>query len=183
MGKTYEALTPALKDWLAQQKIFFVATAPLATDGHINCSPKGGDSFRILNDNQVVYHDLTGSGVETIAHIRENNRLSIMFCAFEGSPQIVRLHGTGEAITPDQADFHAMADLFPEHAGTRSFIRLTMTRISDSCGFAVPLMDYVKDRDVLDRWAETKGPAGVTAYQRNNNRQSIDQLPGLVFSD
>lgn len=179
MGKTYEVLTPALQEWIAQQNIFFVATAPLAQTGHVNCSPKGGDSFRVLNEQQVAYHDLTGSGVETIAHLRENSRLLIMFCAFEGPPQIVRLYGQGEAITPDHADFAELSALFPPHSGTRSVIRLSLTRITDSCGFAVPLMDYVKDRDVLDRWAETKGPAGVIEYQRKNNLQSIDGLPGL----
>lgn len=179
MGKTYEALTPELQAWIAAQNIFFVATAPLAADGHINCSPKGGDSFRILNDHQVAYHDLTGSGVETIAHVRENRRLLIMFCAFEGSPQIVRLHGHGEAITPDHPDFASLVSLFPTHLGTRAVIRLNLTRITDSCGYAVPLMDYVQDRDVLDRWAEKKGKDGVTDYQQKNNLRSIDGLPGV----
>ena len=179
MGKTYDVLTPALQGWIAKQNIFFVATAPLAADGHINCSPKGGDSFRILNDRQVAYHDLTGSGVETIAHVRENRRLLIMFCAFEGSPQIVRLYGQGEAITPDHPDFASLVSLFPSHPGTRAVIRLNLTRITDSCGYAVPLMDYVKDRDVLDRWAENKGADGVTDYQQKNNLRSIDGLPGV----
>jgi len=179
MGKTYEVLTSALQEWIAQQNIFFVATAPLAPDGHVNCSPKGGDSFRILNDHQVAYHDLTGSGVETIAHVRENGRLNIMFCAFEGPPQIVRLYGQGEAITSDHADFAELSALFPPNPGTRSVIRLNLNRITDSCGYAVPLMDYTKDRDILDRWAETKGTAGVIEYQRNHNQQSIDGLPGL----
>jgi len=179
MGKTYEVLTSALQEWIAQQNIFFVATAPLAPDGHVNCSPKGGNSLRILNNHQVAYHDLTGSGVETIAHVRENGRLLIMFCAFEGPPQIVRLYGQGEAITPDHADFAELSALFPPHPGTRSVIRLNLNRITDSCGYAVPLMDYTKDRDILDRWAETKGTAGVSEYQRNHNQQSIDGLPGL----
>jgi hypothetical protein len=179
MGKTYELLTPALQEWITAQNIFFVATAPLAAAGHLNCSPKGGDSLRILNDRQVAYLDLTGSGVETIAHVRENSRLLIMFCAFIGPPQIVRLYGQGEVITPDHPDFTSLATLFPAHPGTRSIIRSNLTRITDSCGYAVPLMDYVKDRDILDRWAETKGPDGVTDYQQKNNLRSIDGLPGV----
>src|SRR5262245_38358788 len=121
MGKLYETLTPDLQQWLAQQKLFFVATAPLSQDGHINCSPKGGDAFRVLNEHEVAYLDLTGSGIETAAHIQENERIVIMFCAFEGAPKIVRLHGKGEVVYPSDPDFTHLQARFANHAGIRSF--------------------------------------------------------------
>src|SRR5262245_16275670 len=105
MGKLFESLTPELQEWLAQQKIFFVATAPLAPGGHVNCSPKGGDTFRVLGAREVAYLDLTGSGIETVAHLQENGRIVMMFCAFSGPPKIVRLHGTGHVIYPNDSDF------------------------------------------------------------------------------
>ena len=178
MGKTYDSLTPELQRWLKKQKMFFVATAPLAREGHVNCSPKGGDTFRVLNEREVAYLDLTGSGVETIAHIQENSRLVIMFCAFEGPPQIVRLHGRGEVIYPSHRDFPALRALFPDYPGTRSVIRLTITRIGDSCGYAVPLMSFDGERDALDRWAEKKGPDGLSEYRERKNRVSIDGAEG-----
>lgn len=138
MAKTYEKIDDKLADWIKQQHLFFVATAPLTRDGHINCSPKGGDSFRVLDPVTVAYQDLTGSGAETIAHLRENGRVVIMFCAFDGAPRIVRLHGRGEALAPGHADFASLAARFPQHLGTRAFIRITVSRISDSCGYAVP---------------------------------------------
>lgn len=179
MAKTFEKIDAKLADWIAQQRLFFVASAPLAREGHINCSPKGGDSFRVLDDLTVAYQDLTGSGAETIAHLRENGRVVIMFCAFDGPPRIVRLHGTGEAITPDHADFAALAARFPPHLGTRAFIRVRVGRISDSCGYAVPLYDYRGDRDILDKWTETKGPDKIKEYQRTKNTRSLDNLPAL----
>ena len=179
MAKTFEKIDAKLSEWIAQQRLFFVASAPLAREGHINCSPKGGDSFRVLDDLTVAYQDLTGSGAETIAHLRENGRVVIMFCAFDGPPRIVRLHGTGEAITPDHADFAALAARFPPHLGTRAFIRVRVGRISDSCGYAVPLYDYRGDRDILDKWTETKGPDKIKEYQRTKNTRSLDNLPAL----
>src|SRR5258707_242315 len=134
MGKLYESLTPELQDWLGQQKGFFVATAPLAQDGHVNCSPKGGDTFRIFNDHEVAFLDLTGSGIETVAHLQENGRIVIMFCAFSGPPKIVRLYGTGEAIYPSHSDFGRLSRSFPAHPGARSVVRVMLTRVSDSCG-------------------------------------------------
>ena len=151
MGKIFEAITPELKKWIEKQKIFFVATAPLSAEGHINCSPKGLDSFRILDSNTVAYQDLTGSGIETIAHIKENKRIILMFCAFNGPPKIVRLHGIGEAITPEHVDFESLSSQFIFRRGIRAYIRIQLNRISDSCGYAVPLYEFVKDREVLDK--------------------------------
>lgn len=179
MGKLFETITPQLQHWIAAQQIFFVATAPMSGEGHINCSPKGLDSLRVTSDDTVVYQDLTGSGVETIAHLKENGRIVIMFCAFEGPPKIVRIHGRGEVIEPSHAEFEELEKLFPSHAGTRAFIRVKATRISDSCGYAVPLMDFKADRDVLDKWVANKGADGLKIYKAEKNLQSIDGLPGL----
>jgi hypothetical protein len=179
MGKLFSTITPQLKDWLEAQKIFFVATAPLSADGHINCSPKGLDSFRILDDNTVAYQDLTGSGAETIAHLRENGRIVVMFCAFDGPPRIVRLHGIGEIVTPDNQEFPPLDSLFHHHAGTRAYIRIRLDRISDSCGYAVPLYDFRQDRDVLDKWTDAKGEDGLTTYRDAKNKLSIDGLQAL----
>lgn len=179
MGKIYEGIGDALAAWIGRQHLFFVATAPLAAEGHLNCSPKGGDAFRIIDPMTVAYQDLTGSGVETIAHLRENGRMVIMFCAFEGPPKIVRLHGRGEAIVPGDPKFAALAGRFPKNPGTRAIVRMKVTRVSDSCGYAVPFLDYRGDRDALDQWAEGKGPEKLEAYRREKNAESIDGLPGL----
>lgn len=179
MGKQFDEITPDLKKWIAAQKMFFVATAPLSENGHINCSPKGLDSFAVLDGHTVAYQDLTGSGVETIAHLQENKRIVIMFCAFDGPPKIVRLHGTGEVVTPEHEDFAQLAKHFPERIGVRAYIRITATRITDSCGYAVPLFDYKQDRDVLDKYAENRGEEGLKKYREEKNRLSIDGLKGL----
>lgn len=179
MGKIFTEIPPETANWIQQQKIFFVATAPLAADGHVNCSPKGLDSFRILDATTVVYQDLTGSGVETIAHIRENKRIVIMFCAFEGPPKIVRLYGEGTVITPDDPAFASLSKQFPERIGTRAFIKIAITRVADSCGYGVPLYEFKKDRDVLDKWAAVKGEKGVLEYRQQKNLESIDGLAGL----
>jgi hypothetical protein len=179
MAKTYEKIDAKLADWIGQQHLFFVASAPLTHTGHINCSPKGGDSFRVLDPLTVAYQDLTGSGAETIAHLRENGRIVIMFCAFDGAPRIVRLHGRGEALTAGHADFASLAARFPYHFGTRAFIRVTVGRVSDSCGFAVPLYEYRGERDTLDQWTESKGPDKIKEYQRAKNARSLDDLPAI----
>ncbi|MEO7134866.1 MAG: pyridoxamine 5'-phosphate oxidase family protein [Vicinamibacterales bacterium] len=178
MGKTYDSLSPELQTWLKRQKLFFVATAPLAREGHVNCSPKGGDTFRVLNEREVAYLDLTGSGIETVAHIQENGRLVIMFCAFEGPPKIVRLHGRAEIVYPSHRDFADLLALFPGFPGARGIIRVAINRIGDSCGYAVPLMSFDGERDALDRWAEKKGPDGLQEYRQQKNRTSIDGVEG-----
>ena len=179
MGKVIDGITPELKKWIEKQKMFFVATAPLSVDGHINCSPKGLDSFRVLDEQTVVYQDLTGSGIETIAHLRENKRIVIMFCAFSGPPKIVRLHGIGEAITSEHEDFEKLNELFPGRRGVRSYIRIQLNRISDSCGYSVPLYDFVKDRDVLDKWVDAKTDEQLEEYRATKNAESIDGVKGL----
>src|SRR5512140_3130095 len=131
MGKLYDEITPALADWVRQQHVFFVATAPLAKDGHVNCSPKGLDTLRILGSHEAAYLDLTGSGAETIAHLRENGRIVFMFCALSGPPKIVRFHGKGEALTPQAPQWAQLQALFPEFPGARCISRAEITRVSD----------------------------------------------------
>ncbi|MBV9873377.1 MAG: pyridoxamine 5'-phosphate oxidase family protein [Verrucomicrobia bacterium] len=180
MGKVYPTIDEKLASWLATQKIFFVATAPLSSDGHLNCSPKDGASFRILDEQTVVYLDLTGSGVETIAHLKENGRIVLMFCALDGPPKIVRLHGNGEPIEPGHPDFESMRARFKEVPGLRAFIRIRLTRISDSCGFGVPLYEFRGERSQLSEWAERKGEASLAAYRQTKNSCSIDGLAGVI---
>jgi len=179
MGKLYEEITTDLAAWLRAQRMFFVGTAPLSANGLVNCSPKGMDTFRILGPRQVAYLDLTGSGVETIAHLRENRRIVFMFCAFSGPPKIVRLHGTGEVITPGSEEWDELRQGFPQYPGARAIICAEVSRISDSCGYAVPRMDYLEDRDVLIRSTEAKGIEGLKMYQDEKNARSLDGLPAL----
>jgi hypothetical protein len=179
MGKVYDVIDDRLANWLRQQHMFFVATAPLDETGSINCSPKGGDSFRILGDSEVAYQDLTGSGVETIAHLQENGRIVLMFCAFEGSPKIVRLHGNGTVLTKRDQKFEDLVEQFPYHIGTRSIIHIAVNRISDSCGYSVPLYQFQGNRDILDKWSENKGEKQLQKYRQSKNAVSIDGLPGL----
>jgi len=179
MGKTFEHITPALSDWIGKQHLFFVATAPLSAQGHVNCSPKGLDAFRILGPNRVAYLDLTGSGAETIAHVRENGRIVFMFCAFSGPPNIVRLHGRATVVTPQAVEWPALSLQFPGFPSARAIICADITRVSDSCGYSVPRYDFKEDRDTMDRWVENKGVAALPAYRRQKNLKSIDGLPAL----
>lgn len=179
MEKLFEFIHAKLKVWIEQQKMFFVATAPSGSDCLVNCSPKGGESFRILNCNEVAYQDYMGSGIETIAHLRENGRMVIMFCGFEGPPNIVRLFGQGSVITEEDSRYGELIDHFPANEGTRAIIHVTVNRILDSCRFSVPFYEYKGQRDVLDKWAANKGEEGLEEYRRTKNRESIDGLPGL----
>jgi hypothetical protein len=179
VGVIYEAITPELQEWIARQHVFFVATAPLASEGHVNCSPKGMDSLRVLGPRDIAYVDLTGSGIETVAHLRENGRIVFMFCAFEGPPKIVRMHGAGRVIDAGTPEFESLRPSFPDYLGTRAMVRASITRISDSCGYSVPRLDYVGDRDTLSRWIEKKGSQGLTDYRAEKNSSSVDGLPGL----
>jgi hypothetical protein len=183
MGKTYSCITPDLAAWLARQPLFFVATAPLAADGHVNCSPKGLDTFRVLGENTVAYVDLTGSGAETAAHLSENGRIVLMFCAFEGPPKIVRLHGHGRVVVPSAAEWPELAAKLPPHPSARAIVRVSVERVSDSCGYAVPHMTLVGDRDVMDRWVQNKGLENLPAYRREKNARSIDGLPAPGFDE
>jgi hypothetical protein len=183
MGKTYDGLTDRLRDFISAQPVYFVATAP-ERGGHVNVSPKGySDTFTVLDDTTVAYLDLDGSGVETIAHIRDNGRVTVMFCAFSGPPNIVRLYGTGRVVTPAEPDFADLITRFGPHPGVRSIIVVSCERIADSCGFSVPFMTYDQDRTLLDEWAGRKDTQQRRAYRAKNNRESIDGLPGLAAEE
>lgn len=179
MSKQHENIDPEMAAWIAQQRVFFVGTAPLSPHGHVNISPKGGEAFRILGPMEAAYQDYTGSGAETAAHLRENGRIVIMFCAFNGPPKIVRLHGQGTVVTPNDPRFAELASHFPANPGTRAYIHVAVTRVSDSCGFSVPLFEFQKHRDNLDRWATTQGPEKLDAYRAAKNQRSIDDLPAF----
>lgn len=182
MGKVFDALNPNLTGIISRQPVFFVATAPSGDDGHVNVSPKGGaGSFAVLDPTTVAYLDVTGSGVETIAHLRQNGRMTVMFCTFEGAPLIVRLYGRGEAVLPLDNRFADLRSRFPADVpGVRSVIRVDVDRVATSCGYGVPLMDYRADRTTLGDWARRKGPEGIEAYWVDMNAASIDGLPGLT---
>jgi len=179
MGKTFESIGESLAGFLGAQRIFFVASAPLSADGHVNTSPKGGDAFRILGPREVAYQDYTGSGAETVAHLRENGRIVLMWCAFEGPPRIVRLHGTGRVVLPADPDFESLAARFPWNAGTRASIRVAVNRVSDSCGYAVPRYSFSSPRAGLDSWAKGQGAQGLATYRQKRNVNSIDGLPAF----
>lgn len=179
MGKVHEGITERLQAFIEAQHVFFVATAPLEASGHINLSPKGLDSFRILGPREVAYLDATGSGAETIAHVRQNGRIVLMFCAFQGPPNIVRLHGRAQVVEPEDDAFHALRSHFPRRLEARSILRIDVDRVSDSCGFGVPLYDFQGERSQLTDWSERKGPEGLRAYQDKKNARSLDGLPAL----
>ena len=182
MGKSYPGIDDPLRAFLERQHVFFVATAPSGTEGHVNCSPKGLDCLRILGPTTVAYLDYVGSGAETIAHVRENGRIVLMFCAFEGPPKIVRLHGRGEVLEPEDADFATLLASFDPGLGARSIVRVELDRISDSCGYGVPLLRFEGERTQLPAWAERKGDAGLVEYQRAKNAASVDGLPALRWT-
>jgi hypothetical protein len=179
MGKLFAELDDDLRAFIARQHVFFVATAPLSPDGRVNLSPKGLDTFRVLGPRAVAYLDLTGSGVETLAHLRENGRLTVMFCAFEGRPRVLRLHGRGRAVEPGDAEWPTLAAGFPATPGVRSVVVLEVDRVADSCGYGVPRYEFAGDRPHLTEWADRKGVEGVRRYRAEKNRASIDGLPGL----
>lgn len=180
MGKVFPIIDDRWKNWINERKMFFVSTAPLSADGLVNCSPKGLDSFRILDELTVAYIDLAGSGIETVAHLKENGRITIMFCAFEGAPKILRLYGEGEVLEKGTAGFEELKPLFPHYEGARSIIKVSLKRIQDACGFSVPLYTYEGERDTLLKWADAKGgAAGVKDYVNDRNKVSLDGLPGI----
>ncbi len=179
MGRVYDGIDERLTAFIAAQPVFFVATAPAALDGHVNVSPRGLDTFSVLGPHEVGWVDLTGSGIETVSHLRDNGRIVIMFCAFEGPPKIVRLHGRGQVLELGEPEFDELVDRFPSHVGARGIVRVEVTRVSDSCGYSVPLLRYEADRDVLEKWTRKRGEDGVRSYRAEANRHSIDGLPGL----
>jgi hypothetical protein len=183
MGRTYDQIDERLAQWLVTQPVFFVATAPLDASGHVNCSPKGNRrEFAVLGAHRVAYLDQTGSGVETIAHLKENGRIVVMFCAFEGPPRIVRLHGRGQVTLLDEPGFDALAEHFEDgHGpGVRAVITVDVERVADSCGYAVPLMGFEAHRAVLDDWSERKGREGIRDYWAQKNATSIDGAEGIT---
>jgi hypothetical protein len=179
MGTLQTCIDSRLRAFIEAQHVFFVATAPVGAEGHVNVSPKGLASLAVIDDHTVAYLDLVGSGVETIAHARENGRICLMFCAFDGPPRIVRLHGRAEAVEPGDGRFAGLLERFPSYPGVRAVLVVSVTRISDSCGFGVPRYDYVGERSQLPAWAERKGEQGLAAYKRDKNAVSIDGLPAL----
>ncbi len=183
MSKVYDSIDDALGTWIGQQPMFFVATAPLSGDGLLNLSPRGLDCLSVLGPRQVAWVDGTGSGVETIAHLRENGRIVLMWCAFTGPPNIVRLHGRGRVCLPGSPEYDDVVARHPVQAAVRAVIVVDVDRISDSCGYGVPLLDLVGERDQLERWARSKGPEAVVAYRAEKNATSLDGLPGLGSSD
>ena len=187
MGRVYDIIDDTTRQWLARQPMFFVATAPNDLDGHVNLSPKGAaGAFSVLGPTRVAYVDLVGRGVETVAHLRENGRIVLMFCAFAGPPKIVRLHGEGRVVPNDDPEFATLLAEFSldddARALARGIVVVEATRISDSCGFVVPRMDLVSQRDQLLRWGEQQhaknGESWKERYVAANNAQSIDGLPG-----
>ena len=179
MAKLYDALDDRLRAFIASQPVFFVATAP-SSGGHVNLSPKGlSGSLVVVDDRTVAYVDLTGSGAETAAHLRDNGRITIMFCAFDGPPKILRLSGTGSVVGPAHADWARLRSLFPAHRGARAVVVVDVERIADSCGYAVPLMAYAGERDLLDQWTDRKDDAALADYRRRHNTVSIDGLPAF----
>lgn len=179
MAEVLDHIDQDIRGWIERQKIFFVATAPLAGDGFVNCSPKGLDSLRVLDEHTLAYLDLTGSGVETVAHVNENGRIVVMLCAFEGPPRIMRFHGTGEVIVPGSEAFDGLMGAFAPMDGVRSIIRVAVSRISSSCGYGVPLMDFQEERRALPAWVDKRGPEGIAEYQRSVNARSLDGLAGV----
>lgn len=178
MAQVFDAIDDVMAEWMAAQPVFFVGSAP-SDGGHVNVSPKGYDTFRVLDPHRVAYLDLTGSGAETVAHLRDNGRLTIMFCAFAGRPRILRLFGDGRAHPLGSPEFVELAPRFTDHPGARQIVELAVTRIQTSCGFAVPFMEFQGERPKLSQWAARKGDDGLREYRARHNRTSIDGLPAL----
>jgi hypothetical protein len=188
MANVYEGISDHQRDWIARQAMFFVGSAPLAGDGHVNVSPKGPiSSLAVLDDHTVAYLDIVGSGAETIAHLRDNGRICVMFCAFEGAPRILRLHGHGEYVRLGDERFAELLALgFPEPGvseSMRAVIVVHVTRIADSCGYGVPLMSYEGERPHMDlstaKRIRVEGEGAMRVYERAHNAESIDGLPAL----
>ncbi|OUL23677.1 pyridoxamine 5'-phosphate oxidase family protein [Nostoc sp. 106C] len=177
MAKVFDCITEELQEFIAAQHLFFVGSAPLSPTGHVNLSPKGMESFRVLSSNRVGYLDLTGSGNETSAHLQENGRITFLFCAFQEPARILRLYGQGYTILPGTPDWKAVDSLFPSLPGSRQIIIADIERVQTSCGFGVPLYEYQGQRQTLVNWATKKGEEGVREYQQQKNLVSIDGLP------
>lgn len=180
MSKVHERIDDRLRAFVERQSVFFVATAPSGDGGHVNLSPKGlADTFRVVDDHTVAYLDLTASGAETIAHLRQNGRIALMFCSFERTPNIVRLHGAGRVVSRYDDDFAQWAALFPDNPAARAVIVVDVTRVSDSCGYSLPLLSLDEERDLLTPNMERRGADGIVRYRRTKNSTSIDGLPAF----
>ncbi|RCS26059.1 pyridoxamine 5'-phosphate oxidase family protein [Polaribacter sp. WD7] len=180
MSKLYTKITSRLQSFIEAQKIFFVATAP--NSGRINLSPKGMDSFRVLSENRVLWLNVTGSGNETAAHLLVNNRITIMFCAFEKAPNILRLYGKGKEIKEGDASWNALIQLFPETPGTRQIFDITIESAQTSCGMSIPFFEYKGERNELNTWAVEQGKEGIKKYWAAKNQESIDGLPTNIVN-
>jgi hypothetical protein len=181
MAKFYSELNDKLRAFIAEQKLFFTATAPV--EGRLNLSPKGMDTFRCLDDKTVAYLDVTGSGNETAAHLVENGRMTLMFCSFSEKPLILRLYGHGRVVHRRDEDWPRLYERFEPLPGARQIILLEIESVQTSCGFGVPIYEFRQERDTLHREAEQKGEAGIAAYQRKHNQVSIDGLPTKLLVD
>ena len=182
MGRTYAAIDERLATFLRAQPLFFVASAPLSGDGMVNCSPKSNDGeLAVIDPHSVAYLDRTGSGVETIAHLRENGRIVLMFCAFQGPPRIVRIHGHGTVVERDDEGYEELATRFTSERleGVRAVIVVSANRIADSCGYGVPVMEVREHRRQLTEWTARKGDEGIREYWETTNTHSLDGLPAL----
>ena len=181
MSKVYERIDDRLREFIHRQSVFFVATAPRGS-GHINISPKGvAGTFAVLDDLTVAYADLTGSGAETIAHLRDDGRITVMFCAFQGPPNVVRLHGRGRVVTLYDEEFPELQACFAETPGIRAVVVVDVERVADSCGWGVPVLTEPSERDLLQPFLTRKGAAGHVAYRRSKNLVSIDGLPAFDY--
>jgi hypothetical protein len=177
MAKVHEHITDDFRKWIEKQHVFFVASAPLSADGHVNLSPKGHDCLRVLGPDRVAYLDMTGSGNETSAHLHENGRITLMWCGFEGAPRILRLYGRGRTVLPGMPEWDELIAQFDMLPGARQIIVAEIDRVQTSCGYAVPLYSYEGERDVLDKWVAAKTDAEMDKYRRDKNSESIDCLP------
>lgn len=183
MGKLFTSIESQHRAFIEKQKMFFTATAPLSAEAHVNLSPKGLDSFRVLSDTRVMYLDINGSGNETSAHMLENGRITFMFCAFDGPPLILRLYGKGETILPGDAQWDDLIQAFDLNIAARQIIVADIHMVQTSCGFSVPLYDYSGERDHAFKWAEKKGPEGLEKYKVEKNQTSLDGLPTALHAE
>ncbi len=181
MGKTYDEIDDRLRSFIEAQQMFFIATAPSSSRGLINLSPKGLDALRVTGPKSLAYLDLGGSGIETVAHLKDDGRFVLMFCAFEGKPLILRLYGRGRVHERGDEGYERLVALFPDLPGKRTVIELDVERIADSCGWAVPRYDFVEQRDTLVRYHEQRTEEKLQASLRRNQK-SLDGLPGLRVS-
>ncbi|MBP6625012.1 MAG: pyridoxamine 5'-phosphate oxidase family protein [Chitinophagaceae bacterium] len=176
MGKVFDHIPEAQVKFIQEQKMFFVATAPLNKDFHVNVSPKGLDTFCVINSHQVAYIDFVGSGNETSAHLLENGRITFMFCSFDKAPMILRLYGLGKVVLPHTGDWQTFAPYFKDYPQARQIIVADISRVQTSCGYGIPMYDYKADRTTLLDWAETKGDETLTKYKEEKNSRSIDGM-------